>query len=123
MLDVLELRLTIETAAALYVLAEDAERKGRPDVAALCKDAVAKGAVGPIVVHVPAVHVLCQACDLFRAQGKPDVVEALERLVAAAKARPRVVTGTMHVGHVTNERELDAAIERMRAEILQGAGG
>ncbi len=123
MLDALELRLTIDTAAALYVLAEDAERKGRPDVAAACKAAVGKGAGGPIVVIVPAAHILCQACDAFRAASKPDVVAALEELVRASKAGPRTITATMHVGHVTNERELDAAIDRMRAEILQGAGG
>jgi hypothetical protein len=73
-----------------------------------------------ITVQIPAVHILCQACDSLRTQGKFDEVAIIEELIKVLKGeQQRVIVGSLDF-HASGVANLDDELERMRKIMIAG---
>lgn len=110
-------------AAAMLCLAEQATRSNRPDLAGALHDFAAKCGATKVPFLIEARVILCAAMDELRRRGDTEAMESLETLIQILKdGQNRVILGNMNYG-VRSVGQIDDALEKIRKQAIQNAGG
>lgn len=92
-----ELSLGVPLREALAWIGARAKSSGNEQAEHACR--MLAQSLGPteVDVHVPVVHVLCQACDFLREKGELEAVVQLEKIIKFLKTESpsRLVIGTV----------------------------
>lgn len=118
MIDRLQLRWSVNLQAALALVAEQAIGT---EARCLCSEIAASVAETRVVLPVPAVVLLCEACEDARRRGDQELTEKLERLVAALKrGESRRIVATLGY-HLADPSRIDDALEDVRRVVIADA--
>lgn len=116
MIGKLKIRMQVGLHGALFMLEEQA--RAMPDGGRALAELQACARVVPnakVVLEIPAIDLLCAACDTMREQENGHAVATLERLIVTLKAgKKRRVIGTFHTAPVQSIGELDDRLELIR---------